>query len=172
MPAEGIHLTSLREALTLPGLPPGARQCLIRNEEAGRLGADGYIVKPFAAGQVRAQLARLAPQDEAPASVRQRLGIAPFIATTICCLLGGVISDWLVKHHGHYVGRSLYGAFTLVVGGVFLILGARAQDPVAAALLLIGLVVAWDSWRLRARWGADGPESGLAAVSRLRARSR
>lgn len=43
--------------------------------EAGRLGADGYIVKPFAAGQVRAQLARLAPQDEKPASVLQRLGI-------------------------------------------------------------------------------------------------
>lgn len=45
--------------------------------EAGRLGADGYIVKPFAAGQVRAQLARLAPQDEEPASVLQRLGITP-----------------------------------------------------------------------------------------------
>ena len=45
--------------------------------EAGRLGADGYIVKPFAAGQVRAQLARLAPQDEEPASVLRRLGIAP-----------------------------------------------------------------------------------------------
>ncbi|CAN7506772.1 response regulator [Massilia sp. LjRoot122] len=45
--------------------------------EAGRLGADGYIVKPFAAGQVRAQLARLAPLDEDPAAVAQRLGIAP-----------------------------------------------------------------------------------------------
>ena len=31
---------------------------------------------------------------------------------------------------------------------------------VAAALLLIGLIVAWDSWRLGARWGPDGPESG------------
>lgn len=45
--------------------------------EAGRLGADGYIVKPFAAGQVRAQLARLAPLDEDPAAVARRLGIAP-----------------------------------------------------------------------------------------------
>ena len=44
--------------------------------EAGRLGADGYIVKPFAAGQVRAQLARLAALDEEPASVLRRLGIA------------------------------------------------------------------------------------------------
>ncbi|QOY95782.1 response regulator [Massilia sp. UMI-21] len=45
--------------------------------EAGRLGADGYIVKPFAVGQVRAQLARLAQPDEDPAAVAQRLGVAP-----------------------------------------------------------------------------------------------
>jgi len=45
--------------------------------EAGRLGADGYIVKPFAAGQVRAQLTRLAHADEHPAEVAARLGI-PF----------------------------------------------------------------------------------------------
>jgi two-component system chemotaxis response regulator CheY len=45
--------------------------------EAGRLGADGYIVKPFAAGQVRAQLARLTQADDAPSSVAQRLGVTP-----------------------------------------------------------------------------------------------
>jgi len=45
--------------------------------EAGRLGADGYIVKPFAAGQVRAQLTRLAHADEHPTDVAARLGI-PF----------------------------------------------------------------------------------------------
>lgn len=66
------------------------------------------------------------------------LGIAPFIATTVCCLIGGAVSDILVKRWGHYAGRSLFGAFTLLVGGVFLILGAHAQDPVAAALLLAG----------------------------------
>src|SRR5690606_38349842 len=55
--------------------------------EAGRLGADGYIVKPFAAGQVRAQLARLAPQDEEPAAVLQRLGIAP---ERLLAYLGGL----------------------------------------------------------------------------------
>lgn len=31
---------------------------------------------------------------------------------------------------------------------------------VAAILLVIGLVVAWDSARLGARWGDDGPQSG------------
>ncbi|MCC2954606.1 response regulator [Massilia sp. IC2-477] len=44
--------------------------------EAGRLGADGYIVKPFAAGQVRAQLARLVQPDADPAEVAQRLGVS------------------------------------------------------------------------------------------------
>ena len=55
--------------------------------EAGRLGADGYIVKPFAAGQVRSQLARLAPQDEEPASVLRRLGITP---ERLLAYLGGL----------------------------------------------------------------------------------
>ena len=54
------------------------------------------------------------------------LGTLPFIAMTPCCLLGGVISDWLVKHWGQYVGRSLFGAFTLFLTGVFLIIGSHA----------------------------------------------
>jgi ACS family glucarate transporter-like MFS transporter len=66
------------------------------------------------------------------------LGILPFIATTTCCLAGGVISDWMVKRFSQYVGRSLYGAFTLLLGGIFLILGSHAQSPIAAALLLAG----------------------------------
>lgn len=55
--------------------------------EAGRRGADGYIVKPFAAGQVRAQLARLAPQGDTPAAVAQRLGIGP---ERLLAYLGGL----------------------------------------------------------------------------------
>ncbi len=64
------------------------------------------------------------------------LGMVPFMATTSCCLLGGVISDWLVKHHSPYIGRSLFGAFTLALSGVMLIIGGHAQNAVAAALLL------------------------------------
>ncbi|MEO8302056.1 MAG: MFS transporter [Rhizomicrobium sp.] len=66
------------------------------------------------------------------------LGILPFIASTSCCLAGGVISDWMVKRWGHYVGRSLFGAFTLFLGGIFLIFGSHAQDAIMAALLLAG----------------------------------
>jgi ACS family glucarate transporter-like MFS transporter len=65
-------------------------------------------------------------------------GMLPFIAMTSCCLLGGVISDWLVKHKGQYVGRSLFGAFTLFLSGIFLIIGSHAQDTTVAVLVLAG----------------------------------
>jgi MFS transporter, ACS family, glucarate transporter len=66
------------------------------------------------------------------------LGTLPFIATTTCCLFGGVLSDWLIKRRGQYIGRSVFGAFTLFLGGVILIIGSHAQNPVAAAVLLAG----------------------------------
>ncbi len=64
------------------------------------------------------------------------LGMLPFIATTTCCLLGGVISDWLVKHKSPYIGRSVFGAFTLGLAGIILIIGGHAENAVAASLLL------------------------------------
>ncbi len=39
MPAEGIHLTALREALAAPGLGASARRRIVRAEDAARLGA-------------------------------------------------------------------------------------------------------------------------------------
>lgn len=39
MPAEAIHLTSLREAAARQQLPPPARRCLVQEEDAARLGA-------------------------------------------------------------------------------------------------------------------------------------
>ncbi|MEZ4401554.1 MAG: zinc dependent phospholipase C family protein [Kofleriaceae bacterium] len=39
MPAEGIHLTALREALAAPGLGPSARRRIVRDEDGARLGA-------------------------------------------------------------------------------------------------------------------------------------
>ena len=37
----------------------------------------------------------------------------------------------------------------------------RTMDIVVALLMLLfGLIVVWDSWRLGARWGNDGPQSG------------
>ncbi len=67
--------TGPTELATLPFVLVSAASDAGTLAEAGRLGADGYIVKPFAAGQVRAQLARLAPPDDEPAAVAQRLGV-------------------------------------------------------------------------------------------------
>ena len=37
----------------------------------------------------------------------------------------------------------------------------KAVDAATAVVIfLIGLVVTWDSWRLGAKWGSDGPEAG------------
>jgi MFS transporter, ACS family, glucarate transporter len=68
------------------------------------------------------------------------LGMLPFVATTSCCLIGGAISDWLVRRKSPYVGRSLFGAFTLLLSGIILIAGGHAQNGIAAALLLSGSV--------------------------------
>jgi putative tricarboxylic transport membrane protein len=39
---------------------------------------------------------------------------------------------------------------------------AKTADLITAAVLLcIGLIVGWDSWRLGAGWGADGPRAGF-----------
>lgn len=65
-------------------------------------------------------------------------GMLPFIAMVLGSLGGGVISDWLVKHRGQYVGRSLWGAGTLLVTGIFLIIGSKAQDTTLAVLVLAG----------------------------------
>ena len=68
------------------------------------------------------------------------LGMVPFIATTTCCLIGGAISDWLVRRKSPYVGRCLFGAFTLLFSGIILIAGGHAQNGIVAALLLSGAV--------------------------------
>lgn len=71
MPAEGIHLTALREAVARSAFPAAARACVTRHEPVARLGAialdlpyfDGYVAevvryvvgrrpKPSAAGAV------------------------------------------------------------------------------------------------------------------------
>jgi ACS family glucarate transporter-like MFS transporter len=68
------------------------------------------------------------------------LCMLPFVATTFCCVLGGVISDWLVRRRSFYVGRSLYAAFTLLLSGIILIAGGHAQNGIVAALLLSSAV--------------------------------
>ena len=120
--------------------------------EAGRLGADGYIVKPFAAGQVRAQLARLAQPDEDPAAVAQRLGIAP---ERLLLYLGGLQRQ--LEEAGSSLGAPL----------------APAQDRAALLQRLAEgcatLGLADSAARLRAATTRDDLDAARAALLQARA---
>ncbi|HEX3756753.1 MAG TPA: MFS transporter [Rhizomicrobium sp.] len=92
------------------------------------------------------------------------MAMLPFISMTVCCLAGGVISDWLVKRWGQYFGRCIYGAFTLVLTGCFLIVGSQAQDATVAVLVLAGGAGALylgqaTYWAVAADYG--GPHTGV-----------
>lgn len=92
------------------------------------------------------------------------LATLPFIAMTSCCLLGGVISDWLVRHKGQYWGRSIYGALTMMGTAVFLVVGAQVQDTTLAVLVLAGgagvLYLGQATyWAVAADYG--GPHTGV-----------
>jgi MFS transporter, ACS family, glucarate transporter len=62
--------------------------------------------------------------------------IFPFIAMTLGSLAGGVASDWLAHHVSARVGRCFLPAFALVITGVLLLVGSRAQDAVTATAVL------------------------------------
>jgi ACS family glucarate transporter-like MFS transporter len=64
------------------------------------------------------------------------LAMLPFIGMVLGSLIGGWISDRLMARFGQYVGRSLWGAFTLLLAAAFLIIGSRAQDTNTAVIVL------------------------------------
>jgi len=60
----------------------------------------------------------------------------PFIALTIGCLGGGVLSDWVATRFGMRMGRCLVPAVSLAVAAVLLVLGSGMRSPTAAAVIL------------------------------------
>lgn len=62
----------------------------------------------------------------------------PFISMTVCCLGGGIISDWSSRVHGLYRGRSIFACGALLLSAVFLVLGSRADGALAATIILAG----------------------------------
>ncbi len=60
----------------------------------------------------------------------------PFIAMTIGCLGGGVVSDWITARFGLRTGRCLLPAVSLACTAVLLVTGSRVQSATAAAFLL------------------------------------
>lgn len=60
----------------------------------------------------------------------------PFIAMTVGCLLGGVVSDWIAAHFGLRKGRCILSGVALASTAVLLLLGSKAHDARTAALVL------------------------------------
>jgi len=62
----------------------------------------------------------------------------PFLAMMVCCLAGGTVNDRLTKWRGPRVGRCLLAASAMAIAGIFVALGARAEDVRVASIVLAG----------------------------------
>jgi ACS family glucarate transporter-like MFS transporter len=62
----------------------------------------------------------------------------PFISMTICCLVGGVLSDRLTTAYGLRIGRCGLASVALFLTAVFLVLGSQVHSPQVAGVILAG----------------------------------
>lgn len=62
----------------------------------------------------------------------------PFIAMSLGCLVGGVINDRLTRVYSARLGRCGVATIALLIAGIFLALGARAQSTQLASVILAG----------------------------------
>jgi ACS family glucarate transporter-like MFS transporter len=67
-----------------------------------------------------------------------RYSMLPFLSMTVCCLVGGALSDRLSKSFGLRVGRSVLASVALLFTAVFLVLGSQVHSPQLAGLILAG----------------------------------
>ena len=66
------------------------------------------------------------------------VSMIPFMAMTVCCLAGGLISDGLSKRLGLRAGRCGIAAVSLVITAIFLIIGSHVRGPYTASFILAG----------------------------------
>lgn len=60
----------------------------------------------------------------------------PFLAMTVGCLGGGVVSDWIVARKGLRQGRCLLPGIALALTALLLVLGSRVESAAMAAVVL------------------------------------
>lgn len=66
-------------------------------------------------------------------------GMAPFLAMTAGCLIGGVLNDSISRRFGLYWGRSGLAMASFVLTGIFLLIGSRVDNvPLAVMTLALG----------------------------------
>jgi MFS transporter, ACS family, glucarate transporter len=87
----------------------------------------------------------------------------PFLAMSVCCALGGTISDRLTRSHGPRIGRCYLASVVITLAAVFLVLGAEVESARLASVVLAGgagaLYLAQSSfWSVTA--DLAGPSSG------------
>ncbi|HEX3891917.1 MAG TPA: MFS transporter [Terracidiphilus sp.] len=64
----------------------------------------------------------------------------PFLAMTVFCLMGGVLSDWIVLRRGLRAGRCGPGVISLLLAAGLLVAGSHvARAPLAAITLAFGV---------------------------------
>lgn len=62
----------------------------------------------------------------------------PFLSMTVCCLIGGVLSDRLTKRYGLRVGRCWLAAAAQLLTAAFLFFGSHMHDPALGGFILAG----------------------------------
>jgi MFS transporter, ACS family, glucarate transporter len=62
----------------------------------------------------------------------------PFLAMSVCCALGGTVSDRLTRSHGPRIGRCYLASVVITLAAVFLVLGAEVQSARLASVVLAG----------------------------------
>jgi ACS family glucarate transporter-like MFS transporter len=67
-----------------------------------------------------------------------RYAMLPFLSMTVCCLVGGALSDRLSHAYGLRVGRSGLACVALLLTAVFLVLGSQVHSPQLAGMILAG----------------------------------
>jgi ACS family glucarate transporter-like MFS transporter len=92
------------------------------------------------------------------------LAVLPFVSMTVGSLVGGFLSDRICRYKGQYLGRSVYGAATLVLSAAFLVVGSQTQNATLAVLVLAGGAGALylgqaTYWAVAADFG--GPHTGI-----------
>ncbi|QNI35618.1 MFS transporter [Edaphobacter albus] len=62
----------------------------------------------------------------------------PFLSMTVCCLIGGVLSDRMTRRFGLRMGRCGLASIALFLTAIFLVLGAQVHSPQLAGVILAG----------------------------------
>lgn len=62
----------------------------------------------------------------------------PFLAMSVCCALGGTISDRLTRSHGPRIGRCYLASVVIALAAVFLVLGSEVHSARLASVVLAG----------------------------------